>query len=222
MISFNPEDPYPLLDETEAVSLNARQHARSTDEWLGLQVLGCEEAIRAEFRPSHQEIWAQTDPQVFLTPYLEFRLILSLLDPLPTSSIVDLGAAYCRLAFVMQRHYPEVNFVGIECVERRVLEAQRLFALHGLTRAQVLCADLTQSSFEIPIAEHYFVYDFGSRQDIAGLLERLREIQRRGKQFKLVARGLRTRECVEDLHRAWLFKEGPIYRESEFAIYSTV
>lgn len=225
VFSFKPREPYPLLPFEAAVHPDAREHARQVDSYLGFDISAAEKIVATQICSdalSAHETWAHVDPQIFLTPYLELRLIADLLKPVSGSTFVDLGAGYCRMAFVLATHYPSVQFVGIECVQTRVTEAQRVFKQQGLKNSSAICADLLNDDFHLPLADVYFVYDFGSRADIALLLEKLRILRVHGaKKFKLVARGQRTRECIESAHRAWLFKEAPIWEVSEFAIYGT-
>jgi hypothetical protein len=143
-----------------------------------------------------------------------------MLDLKPGESIVDLGAAYCRMAFVLARHYPGVKFLGIECVPQRVAEAQRILKAQGHEHFICSCADLSCDEFEIPRAQAYFIYDCGTRSDIEKTLNKLRDLHfTQGMGFRLVARGLRVRAAIDE-GQPWLFKTGPLLREADFMIYA--
>lgn len=225
MPRFNPQDPIPFVDFDEAVSTHARDHACEVDQWLGFKIEAIESQVCQQEKlgeiKSH-ETWSHVDSQIFSTPYLELRLILELLNPQPAEQFVDLGSGYCRMAFVLERYFKGVTFLGIECVELRVSEALRVFKLNNLDHAHVICADLVDLNFEIPLGDYYFIYDFGTRDEIAVILEKIKTMRvRNQKNFKLVGRGQRTLSCIESQHRSWLFKEGPLWQHSEFAIYFT-
>jgi hypothetical protein len=225
MPKFNPHDPIPLADFDEAVSTQAREHAFEVDQWLGFKIEAVESQVcqrESLSKVKNHETWSHISSQVFSTPYLELRLILELLNPQPAEHFVDLGSGYCRLAFVLERYFKGVTFLGIECVALRVNEALRIFKSNNLTHADAICADLVDLNFEIPLGDYYFIYDFGTRDEIATLLEKLKTMRiRNQKKFKLVGRGQRTLGCIESQHRSWLFKEGPLWQQSEFAIYVT-
>lgn len=223
--SFNSSDPFPLVEIEQISGANLREHSRAADTWLGFEIQKSEQLVLAqkysEKLKSH-ETWVHLDVQIFSTPYLELRLILDLLNPQPGSLIADLGCGYCRLAFIIEEFYPLVKFVGLDCVGPRIVEAQRVFDIHKLENSQAHCADLLDLNQPLPKADCFFMYDFGSIEDVAQLLERLRiyrELTR--KPFKLVGRGRRTLDCIESKHRGWLFKESPLWSNGEFAIFGS-
>ena len=198
MLVFDPNDPFPLLTAPVPYA-EAQAHSERADAWLGLKPAAIEARLRssaAVTSPDHN-LWLHLPIQAMLTPYTELRWVLARLNPEPGATIVDLGAGYARLAFVLQRHWPEVNFIGYELAAARLEEARRV--LHGLglaPRIQLLVADLCAADFTPPDAAAYFLYDYGTRAAIAKTLGDLRTIARR-RPIILVGRGRATRDAVE-------------------------
>ena len=200
-------DPFPhqTLSESEA-----QAHAAKVDQWLGLRTQQTEaELLRhgCRLRPRHasgekQELWLGLDVQRLLTPYVEIRCVLEHLQPVPGQTVVDLGAGYGRMAFVMARHFPRVQFMGYEYVGERVQEFRRCARQHHLREDVLEQADLSCTEFLPTAADFYFVYDFGSAKAIEKVLHDLRRlaIQRH---FVLVARGRHCRAAIEARH-LWL------------------
>lgn len=192
MLEFDPEDPFPLLG---AVSYaDEKAHARRVDAWLGLRIEETETRLKSY---PGQETWQTKGSDVFLTPYTELRRMLELLQPIGT--IVDLGAGYGRLGFVIARQFPGVEFIGYEIVQERVEEGARALASFS-PAAKFLHADLTQ--FTPPPAEYYFLYDYGTREAIAKSLDDLKEIARKQK-ITVIGRGRAVRDEIER-RQPWL------------------
>ena len=79
---------------------------------------------------------------------------------------MDLGAAYGRVGVVLGFLRPMVQFVGYEYVPERVKEGNRIFKKWNLTQAELKHVDLAEDEFELRDANLYFIYDFGSKNDI--------------------------------------------------------
>jgi len=220
MLKFDPENLFPVLESNFSFDLAARDHSKKVDAFLGLDVESIEQLLRESKILCDRETWKHSDPQVFLTPYVELRFILELLKPRAFETIVDIGAAYCRMAFVIEKHFPDVLFRGYEFVSARVAEAQRLFVLNNFRRSKVECRDVNHVEFKLLPEEYYFIYDFGSRTEISSFLTRMQNLHGTGKSFTLIARGNRVRDCVEGEHRKWLHKSVQLPRNCEFAIYA--
>jgi precorrin-6B methylase 2 len=155
--------------------------------------------------------------QTLLTPYLEIRQMLEDLAPAPGSTLVDLGAGYGRIGFVVARHFPEVNFIGYEFVKERVDEGTRCLAIQGATRARLLQADLFSKSFVLPRAKFYFLYDYGSREAIEQTLNALKEAAR-AHPITVIGRGRLTRDLIEREH-PWLSQVNPPRHRGNYSIY---
>ncbi len=217
--AFNQDDPYPLLSMTDCTYREAQIHAAHVDAWLGLDTIRVEAGLQT--KNSDQELWIGLKPEALLTPYIEFRQILERLDVRgqlkPGAIVIDCGAGYGRMGFVVEAHYPHVKFVGYEIVQERVAEGARCLALQGFSSAQLLCANIDNSEFNLPEAETYFVYDFSHRAAIDRLLLRLLQIARR-RSITVVARGRSSRDAID--HGApWLSQVVPPEHFQNFSIY---
>ena len=218
---FDPENPFPLLPVEALFSQRSKSHAKGADKFLGFNL----EAVEQEVRQSRHgellgqfETWAHLDPQIFLTPYLELRYITEKISLSKGETLVDLGCAYARLPFVISNRFKnEVHFLGYDCVPHRILESERVLKLHGIP-AQLFTQNICTEAFQIPEAEHFFIYDTGTSSDVEKLLEKIRVFTRsRPSAIKsLVARGARARHIIHEKH-PWL--PPPIEDNQNFIIY---
>src|SRR4051812_44291893 len=106
MLKFSHRDLFPLLRRNDKTVTDARtrSHSDQVDAYLGLQIEKVEKKLRAHGcriktpagNDHPQELWIGLAAKRFLTPYTEIRTILSLLNPKPGSTIIDLGAGYGR------------------------------------------------------------------------------------------------------------------------------
>jgi hypothetical protein len=131
--------------------------------------------------------------------------------------VVDLGAGYGRLGFVLQRHFPEVEFLGLELVAERVREGQAALQRFGAGNARLVVADLADPAFRVPEAAVYFIYDFGVRAAIAKVLDEMRGIAGR-RAITVVGRGRAIRDQIERGH-PWLGEVNPPFHRPHFSIY---
>lgn len=215
-IPFDPADPFPFFPLDTYSYDDAKAHAIQCDRWLGLDIDKVETELQKRAPVPGVENWAWLSPQSFMTPYIELRSLLEDLKPAPGQTVVDLGCAYARMAFVMQRHFPGVRFTGYELEGARVDEVLRKLAPSKVL--QVEAQDLTAQDFELPRAEFYFIYDFGSQPAIAEILGRLR-ILAQGAPLTVIARGRGVRQQIHGQH-PWLcevqnprhFQQLSIYR----------
>jgi hypothetical protein len=217
-LTFDPDDPFPLLGAGECTHQEAQAHAACADLWLGLDTEAVEAQLpREQLEQSGQELWFTRPAAVFLTPYVELRGLLARLGPVPGETVVDLGAGYGRLGFVIGRHHPDVRFVGYEFVRERVAAAQQALSRQAFTQAQVLQVDLTAPDFTPVDAEFYFLYDYGTRPAIAKTLEDLRHIAARRK-VVVVGRGRACRDAI-DRREPWLSDVIPPEHYPHYSIY---
>lgn len=230
---FDPSDPFPLLP-LDAFSLTeAQQHAELVDAWIGLQAEPIERALaerqgkslrmpgRASMLGGTVEDWTGLPLQVMMTPYLEIRAILHELGhqlALPGGAhVIDLGAAYGRMAWVIGRHYPDARFTGYELIEDRVREGNRCLSKSAYPNVRLIQADLSAQDFVLPRAEIYFMYDFGSRSAIEKVLQDLRAIARH-QPVTLIGRGRSSRDAIEKSH-PWLSEIVRPRHFPQFSIY---
>ncbi|MGE3609808.1 MAG: hypothetical protein AB7I27_09510 [Bacteriovoracaceae bacterium] len=210
-----------------------RQHANFVDKILGFRLRYIEEMLVAEargFEPegSHEswgpkihegvQTWVGLDLQTLQTPYSECLRILQLLKIRPYQHIIDLGAAYGRMGVVIGGLYIKNSFVGYEYVKARVDEGNRVYNELGLHRCQLVTQDLFDSTFELPDADVYFIYDYGQVEHIDHTLKQIEKIAHK-RPVKVVVRGKFTRQIISNLH-PWLELQYLGKQEELFSIYS--
>ena len=208
MPPFDPRDPFPLL---QASYPEEQAHAFAADAWLGLDVAGVERELlargcrrRAPGRSGDlQELWLGLAPSSLLTPYCEIRRLLEAAGLRDDMTVVDLGAAYGRMGFVVARCYPQSRFVGYEYAGERVEEGARALARFCRDdRAVLQHADLASPLFAPRPAQIYFIYDFGTLKAIEKALHDLRRAAEE-RAISVVARGTRCRDAIARRH-GWL------------------
>jgi hypothetical protein len=195
---FDPQDPFPLLNGGMVPYAEEKAHSERVDAWLGLKIPEAEARIPPG--QDEQERWERKGPAVFLTPYSEIRKILGELAPGPGDTVVDLGAGYGRMGFVLHAHFPGVKFLGYELVAERVAEGRRVLRERGCANAELIQRDLWAEG--PAAAAYYFLYDYGARAAIEKTLGDLRAIAQ-GRPLTLVGRGRAVRDAVERGH-PWL------------------
>ena len=202
MLSFDSDNPFPLLPPESHSYLDAQNHSAVVDQWLGLEIEKSEALISKNSKLADRQHWIGLPSQALLTPYTELRSILNQLTPQTGNSVVDLGAGYGRLGHVIGRHYPDVRFIGYECVEERYLEARRCLARWQYARVEMILADLNAPDFKPELSDFYFIYDFGEREAIEKTLQDLRRIAQK-QTITVVGRGRSSRDAIERQH-PWL------------------
>lgn len=220
MLKFDPLNPFPLLAEEGHSYADAQAHSTVVDAWLGLEVDAAEAIVSANPNEQDQNLWRDLPAKTLLTPYTELRRILGLLDPQPGDLVVDLGAAYGRMGFVIAEHYPGTQFVGYELADARVnagVAAMKQRHLPNLIRLEK--ADLSSLEFRPETARFYFLYDYGSRRAIQKTLDDLREISVT-KKIRVVGRGRAVRDAIER-ECPWLSQVNQPVHTSHFSIYSS-
>lgn len=208
-IKFDPLVPFPLIADSEHSYQEAQAHSVIVDEWIGFQTADIEKKLLQSKNYDVQadisipvNFWRGLPVQALQTPYTEIRSILSLLNPQPGETVVDLGCGYGRMGFVMGKHYPEVQFIGYELVHERVQEGLRLLKQFNYPLAHLETRDLTDPNFVPASAEYYFIFDFGSAPAIDKNLEDLRSIAQ-SRSITVVARGRYIRHRIYQAH-PWL------------------
>lgn len=231
--SFDPSAPFPASDPESVPYEEVKAHARKFDKWLGLELESVEAKIRSETSYSQsasagdREFWLSKPVDTFMTPYWDLDHMLRKAEVVSGDLVIDLGAGYARLAFVLALRYPGVSFLGIEKIEPRLREAERVLATNLLFRKsdaagfRFLPADLRDCDIASLVAEarhtHFFLYDFGSREDIQSVLLRLQDMAR-GQSISVLARGGRSREIIDRDH-PWLSQVQTPRHFARFSIY---
>lgn len=164
------------------------------------------------------QTWVGLEPETLQTPYAELVQLCQFLDPRSGEKMVDLGAGYGRLGMVLHILYPGVQFEGHELVLERVQEGNRVFDKNECHDARLFSQDLTDSTFKIPLAHYYFIYDYGKVAHIRQTLKQLEDLTSHHR-FKVIARGKGSRSIIEHEH-PWLSDVNPVIHQENFSIYS--
>lgn len=222
MIQFDPSDPFPLLSPDSHSYREAQEHSALVDAWIGLETEKIEAALSAKGLSvpiDVQQLWIGLPSQALQTPFTEIRHLLSLLSLREGQRLVDLGAGYGRMGFVVGRHFAGVEFIGYEYVPERVAESKRALAKFAYPNVKMTEADLASRDFNPCDADVYFLYDYGSRDAIAKTLGDLREIASR-RSITVVGRGRASRDAIER-GQPWLSQVVAPKHHDHFSIYCT-
>jgi hypothetical protein len=163
------------------------------------------------------QTWVGLHPETLQTPYSELCQMMRHLEPFE-GHLVDLGAGYGRMALVLASFNQHATFTGFELVKERVIEGQRVLENLGLVRAKLFQQDLVASDFKMPVADAYFLYDYGKVHHIRHTLEQLKAVADH-KTFKVIARGKGCRSLI-DYEHPWLSQVYSAIHEENFSIYS--
>lgn len=212
---------------------NIQDHSEYVDNILGFKIneieLGLKSAaqillpegdVRSWGRHMHEgsQSWIGLNPRQLLTPYHELLQMCRLLKPKAGSTLIDLGAGYARMAFVLNQIEPKAKFIGYEIVDERVIESNRLLKKYNLTLASMHTQDLSCKNFELPIADSYLLYDYGNVEHIRATLDSLREMAFKHP-IKVIGRG-RMRGIIDTEH-PWLSQIFAPVHGKTFSLYSS-
>jgi hypothetical protein len=104
-------------------------------------------------------------------------------------TIVDLGAGYGRLGFVVGILYPQYFFIGYEIIQHRVDSANITALQFEISdRVQFTTQDLSALDFIIPDADIYYMYDPFIVETYHHVLEQLVKIGNR-KKITIITKG---------------------------------
>lgn len=219
IIGFDASDPFPF-PPAGSIYAEAQQHAEAVDAWLGFKIREIERTLSEDSEPTafpNEQKWIGLRTQALLTPYVELRQMLGDLKPAPGQLILDLGAGYGRLGLVLARHFPDAHFRGFEIVRDRVQEGNRVLLEQGAKNALLIEADISLPEFELPEADFYFLYDYGTRAAIEKTLEDLKSKASRHP-ITVIGRGRATRDAIEKRH-FWLSAViSPLHR-GNYSVY---
>lgn len=228
-LKFNENNLFPLVLEGSHSYADAQAHSSEVDRYLGLRVEAVEAALLEKSRKGSDmsqalssqstdvQDWIGLPSKALLTPYTEIRLLLERLRPATNSTVVDLGAGYGRMGFVIGALYPQLSFVGYELVSARVEEGNRVLRQFSYSNVVLTNQDLTAPDFVPLEAEVYFLYDFGTRSAIEKALRDLQSIARR-RGICVVGRGRASRDAIERDH-PWLSQVHAAEHYAHYSIY---
>jgi hypothetical protein len=176
---------------------DAKIQSKLIDQFLGFNCESVELSLISQKSNqfSSKKMWIGLDTQSFQTPYSEIYEMIKLLNPKDDEHWVDLGAAYGRMGIVLALVSPNVTFSGYECVSERVVEGNRIISKWSLKNIELKLIDIATQEFNLETADLYFIYDFGSRDDIYYILEKLRVLAGK-KSIRVIARGRGVRQWI--------------------------
>ena len=195
----------------------AKRLAAQMDLELGFRISEIEKKIS---KVEDANYWIGLDQDVLQTPYLEFHEILDRLDLKEGALVVDVGAAYGRLGHVIGRSFSKLKFIGFEAVWERVEEGNRVLRKFNYPSVLLEYADIAEQSFRLPIADVYFIYDFGSPDHIRKTLSDIGEISK-NLSVRVVGRGRLSRDLIER-ENPWLSQVVTPQHFKNFSIYQTL
>jgi len=164
------------------------------------------------------QTWVGLHPQTLQTSYAEIVEIIKILAPRPDQHFLDLGAGYGRIGLVLHALCAGCSFTGIEYVQERVTEGNRIFKKLDCVNARLIQGDLSHSRYLLSCADYFFLYDFGNSKEIQSSLQQLKEVT--GKlPIKMIARGDATRHFVHKEH-PWLSAIYQPLHAKNYSIYS--
>jgi hypothetical protein len=146
---LNLEDKYPqiknLIGQSENFGLfNAvKSFDNELDKTFGISYIE-ESAITDISEQAYKDI----EKQALLTSYLDYHQVFQ--DIGQGQSIIDLGAGYCRGAFLANSFDYDINYIGIEYQQGRAKQAKQIFD------KDILVEDILK--FKVPYCENYFIY----------------------------------------------------------------
>lgn len=102
---------------------------------------------------------------------------------------IDLGSGYGRVGLIVGLMRPDLDFIGFEFVEHRVVISQESSRNLGLDdHVRFVSQDLSRADFRIPAAEVYYLYDPFTEETYKYVLEQLVEYGRH-KEIVIVTKG---------------------------------
>ena len=201
----------------------AKIQAKTLDELIGYQCDPIEDEL---FEANHENLfstprqfWYGLDLQTLQTPYSEIVGMVQYLNPQPGEIWLDLGAGHGRMGIVLGCLCPQVSFIGYEYVQLRVDEGNRIFKKWNISLAKMQQADLAREDLELPDADLYFLYDFGSKEDVYKILEKLRVMAQK-KSIRVIARGRGVRNWIF-MDFPWLYDIHPPTNFTNWTIFKS-
>ncbi len=202
----NINDIFRSIQQPVDHDLTKRHVSSQIDLALGFKIKHIEEILQTKARElvpeKHFDQWGPTlhdgaqtwiglDFQILQTTYHDLKTLFDFIKPKAGERIIDLGAGYGRLGIYLHHFYPRTEFLGIELVQERVNEGNRLFSQLGSQNKKMQSIDLSKLD-ELPEADIFFIYDFGSIDHIKHILSMLKNTPKR----MLVVKGKIARQIM--------------------------
>ena len=204
-------------------NLHPREHSQFLDQEFGFNISAVEQKLISNEKrgvySGESRSWVGVSPHIFQTPYSEIYEFLLYFKNIDFNKVVDIGAGYGRIGIVLNALYPNCQFVGIEFVEDRVTEAQRVFNSLRLQNAKMLSQNVISPHFVLPVSDIYFVYDFSDLRDLENLLRKF-DILWDKQEFFIVVRGKALRSLIQNKYPQFWRLNGAFHNE-HWSIYSS-
>lgn len=197
---------FGLLDNPINHDLSKRQLSSQIDLQLGFKIKNIEEILQSrakQLAPDTQfdqwgptlhdgaQTWIGLDFQILQTTYHDLKTLFDIIHPKDNEKIIDLGAGYGRLGIFLHYFYPRAEFLGLELVEERVKEGNRVLSELGSFGKMMEVCDLSKID-QLPEGDIYFIYDFGSVSHITKILQMLKDTPKK----MLVVKGQIARQLM--------------------------
>ncbi|MBC76679.1 MAG: hypothetical protein CME64_11750 [Halobacteriovoraceae bacterium] len=220
---------YPLEDYQDS-----QAHSAIVDDILGIDVINTEKGLRKkaqEFQgPGTVESWSAAlhegtltwvglNPAQLQTPYAELLELIEELEPQKNDHFIDLGAGYGRMGVLIGQLYPDCDFTGFEMAGERVDVGNHSYEKLGFKNAHLFQQNIASDTFELPVADNYFIYDFGNLPDMKKLIAKLEALADEKRKFTVIARGRGINSLIQQT-APWLSVESKKFRHSVFYHYS--
>lgn len=193
--------------------------SQKIDALLGYQISTIEDSLSPPLEAGRSEpgAWLGLKPDVLQSTYSEFYDLLTDSRFAHHSHWVDLGAAYGRLGTLIGLLKPRLRFSGFEFIDARAQEGRRIYESLQLKNQMLFTQDICDCSFFMPQADFYFMYDFGPRAKVEGVLQKLQLVAHE-KPITVVARGRGTQHWI-DTSQPWLSQVKTPDRRPTYSIY---
>ncbi|MBL7715075.1 MAG: hypothetical protein JNL01_06365 [Bdellovibrionales bacterium] len=223
----------PIGTSADAYEI-AKDHSEKIDALLGIeserieaelleraQAIQPDGSVRTYSKALHGEAqtWVGLGAQIVQTPYSEIVEILKARPPVVGEHWVDVGAGYGRLGIVLGCLFEGVQYSGFELVPERLFEGRKVFEKLQLIGTTLFQQDLSLPSFQLPVADLYFIYDYGNLEAIEKSIADIR-IAAQSRKITVVARGRASRDTIEQRH-PWLATVVAPFHSKNFSIYYT-
>lgn len=161
------------------------------------QLFGFEFSDEKEQNENHKgyQTWNHLSEQAFQTPYAELVRMVEQVGLENKKKWLDCGAGYGRLGLILHLKYNFKNWHGIELVKSRADEARRIYENWGINSGLIINSDLLSCQDQIEQSDLFFVYDFGTIEQMKELLETLKNISLK-KEIQIIARGKGFRSLI--------------------------
>lgn len=109
--------------------------------------------------------------------YSTILLALHHLDLQTGSKVIDLGSGFGKVGLVCSLLHPDVEFIGYEYVSHRVDVSNEASQFLDLGQnLQFITQDLSLPSFQLPVADVYYLYDPFTKETYQTILEQIVDV----------------------------------------------